>query len=149
MAILRRNPFLPSTYREWFPRGLTFRNLIEFPEFITGRYLPSMDVYSDEEDLVVKMDLPEFTSGDVDVSVDGASLTISGKHEHEEKVEEENYFRKERYAGSFTRTVSLPHEVKEEDIAANLKDGILEVRVKGAGANAAVEGKKKIPIASV
>jgi len=147
MAIMRWNALLPATYREWFPRGLFLGDLVDFPQR-SARFLPSMDVYADENDLVIKMELPEFRSEDVDISLEDSSLTISGKHEHEEKIEEKDYYRRERYAGAFTRTVPLPREVKDEDIAANLKDGILEVRVAGAAAEAAVEGKKTIPIAS-
>lgn len=143
MAIVRWNTFLPATYREWFPRRFFWSDL---GEFTLSRCWPSMDVYGDGDDLVIKMELPEFRSEDVEVSLEDSCLTISGKHEHEEKVEEKDYYRRERFAGSFARRVALPREAKEEDVSANLKDGVLEVRVKGA--SAAVEGRKKIPIES-
>ncbi len=147
MAIVRWNPFLPSTYREWFPRGLFLRDLAEFPVREAG-FLPSTDVYTDGDDLLVKMELPGFKSEDLDISLEDSCLTISGKHEHEEEVEEKDYYRKERHSGSFTRSMALPREVKDEDIAANLKDGVLEVRISGAAAEKAVEGGKKIAITS-
>ncbi|MBN2026623.1 MAG: Hsp20/alpha crystallin family protein [Actinobacteria bacterium] len=148
MAIVRwTNPFLPSTYREWFPRGLFLAGLGEFP-LHSEHFVPRMDIYSEEEDVVVKLDLPEFKAEEVDVSLEDSCLTISGEHEHEERIEEKDYYRRERYSGAFTRTVQLPRDVKEDDISADLKEGILEVRVKGAAAETAVEGKKRIPIAS-
>ncbi|MDD3718784.1 MAG: Hsp20/alpha crystallin family protein [Actinomycetota bacterium] len=149
MAIVRwTNPFLPATYREWFPRGFLLSDLAEFP-LRSEHFVPRMDIYSEDADVMVKMDLPEFKAEDVDVSVEESCLTISGKSEHEEKVEEKDYYRRERYSGAFTRTVQLPPDVKEEDISADLKDGILEVRIKGAAEKAsAVTGKKKIAISS-
>lgn len=147
MAIVRWNPFLPATYREWFPRGLLMSELVEFP-LRSEHFIPTMDVYNEGDDVMVKLDLPEFKSEDVDISLEDSHLTVSGKREHEEKVEDKDYYRRERYEGSFSRTVLLPRGVKEEDISAELKDGVLEVRIKGAAAEAAVEGKKKIPITS-
>ncbi len=107
-----------------------------------------MDVYGEGEDLIIKLDLPEFRAEDVDISLEDSVLTITGKHEHEEKVEEKDYYRHERHTGSFPRSLALPPEIKEEDIKANLKEGILEMRITGAAAAPAVEEKKKIPIAS-
>lgn len=149
MAIVRwTNPFLPAAYREWFPRGLFLGDLAEFTER-SEHFVPSMDIYGEEGDVMVKMDLPEFKAEDIDVSLEDSCLTISGKREHEEKVEEKDYYRRERYSGAFTRTVQLPRGVKDEDISADLKDGILEVRIKGAAETAsAVAGQKKIEIAS-
>ncbi|MEW6554415.1 MAG: Hsp20/alpha crystallin family protein [Actinomycetota bacterium] len=146
MAIMRWNASFPSLVREWFPRSLLLGDLAEF-RLPAARYLPSMDVYTDGGDLLIKMELPEFKSEEVEIDLEDSCLTISGRHEHEEKIEEKDYYRRERYAGTFTRTVPLPREVKEEDIAANLKDGVLEVRVAGAVAGEVTE-KKKIPIAS-
>lgn len=147
MAIMRWNASFPVAAREWFPRGLFLGDLVEFP-LRTARFMPSMDVYGDGSDLVIKMELPEFKSDEVDVSLEDSCLTISGKHEHEEKIEEKDYYRRERYSGTFTRTVQLPREVQDEDIAANLKDGVLEVRIAGAASEAVAPEKKKIPIAS-
>jgi HSP20 family protein len=147
MAIMRWNASFPSLVREWFPRTLFLGDLMEF-RLPAVRYIPSMDVYTDGSDLVIKIELPEFKSDEVEIELVDSCLNITGRREHEEKIQEEDYYRRERYAGTFTRTVPLPREVQEEDIAANLKDGVLEVRVAGAAAEAAVPEKKKIPIAS-
>ena len=71
-----------------------------------------------------------------------------GRHEQEEKKEGKEYYRRERYAGSFCHRIPLSREVKEEDIEANLDDGILEIKIKGAGERKAVSEKRKIPIES-
>lgn len=148
MAIVRwTNPFLPTAYRDWFPRALFLGELSDFlPR--SDHFVPRMDVYGEGGDLVVKLELPEFKADDIEVSLEDSCLTISGKHEREEKIEEEHYYRRERYSGAFTRTVQLPRQTKEEDVSADLKEGVLEVRVKGAAAEAAVEDRKKIPVAS-
>ena len=137
MAVMRWTDMMP-TLHNWFPFD---------PIRITG-FLPDMDVYGEGGDLMIKLDLPEFKAEDVDISLEDSVLTITGKHEHEEKVDQKDYYRHERRSGSFTRSLALPTEVKEEDIEASLKDGTLEVRVAGGAAVAAVEESKKIPIAS-
>lgn len=146
MSIVRWRPLFPVAFRDWTPRGWFWSDIDDFTLFPTFHDWPSMDVYSEKDDMVVKMELPEFKADDVSIDLHDSTLTISGRHEREEKVEDKNYYRRERVAGSFTRSVPLPGEVKEEDISASLKNGVLEIRIKGAGKS--IEGRKKIPIAS-
>ena len=116
-------------------------DLFEMPVF---KEWPSMDIYSEGEDLVVKVELPGVRPEDVNIQAEKDHLTISGKHAREEKVEEKDYYYRERFAGSFSRVIPLPKEVAEEDVKAEMKDGLLTVRVKGVGS--AITGTKKIPI---
>ena len=126
----------PRLYRWPFDGGLF--------DITTFGGWPSMDIYSEGEDLVVKAELPGVRSEDINIHLDKDSLSISGKHVREEKVEEEDYFRRERFAGSFSRVIPLPKEVSEEDVKAEMKDGLLTVGVKGIGS--AFPGRKRIPI---
>lgn len=103
--------------------------------------LPAIDMYEEGDALVVQAELPGLEKEDLEVSVSGNVLTISGKKEKEEKVEKRNYRRMERSTGSFTRSVMLPVEVELDKVTASYKDGVLEVRApmaKGAEAR----GKK-------
>ena len=144
MTIDNWNPMLPDTYRHWAPIDWMWNDFGEFPLIPSTHFYPSMDVYSEEEDVVVKMELPEVKSEDLHIELEDSCLAISGRHEREEKEERKDYYRKERFSGSFSRRIPVPREVKEEDIAANLEDGVLEVRLKGAAK--AVDVKRRIPI---
>jgi len=88
-----------------------------------------VDVYEDQDDVVVKADLPGLTKEDISVTLTGTTLTIRGEKRKEEEVKEENYYRSERSYGAFSRTVELPAEVKSEQVKARFKDGVLEVRL--------------------
>ena len=92
-------------------------------------WAPDTDVSETDDDYTISVDLPGITKKDVEVSYKDNRLTISGKREHEEEEEKKDYLRRERYRGSFTRSFTLPSEVKEEDIKARFKDGVLKVQV--------------------
>lgn len=90
---------------------------------------PSLDVFEEQDELVVKADLPGLGREDIEVTVTGSVVTIKGEKKKEEEVKEKDYYRRERSYGSFVRSVELPCEVKSEQIKANFKDGVLEVRM--------------------
>jgi len=144
MAIIRWNPF------GFPPRRVGWQGAMGWPDIGDAfgppftQWWPSMDIYSKEDDLVIKAEVPGAGQEDIDINLEDDLLTISGKRAHEEEVKEGDYYRKECAFGSFCRTIPLPKGVKEEDISARLKDGVLEVVVKGAGTSA--PPKKRIPI---
>jgi len=90
---------------------------------------PSLDVFEEQDELVVKADLPGLGKEDIEVTVTGSVVTIKGEKKKEEEVKEKDYYRRERSYGAFVRSVELPCEVKSEQIKANFKDGVLEVRM--------------------
>ncbi len=89
---------------------------------------PVMDIYEEGEEVVVKAEVPGLEKGEIDVRVAGDVLTVSGRKEKEEKVERKDYYRYERAAGAFTRSVRLPAEVELEKVSAHLENGVLEIR---------------------
>ncbi|MBI4002235.1 MAG: Hsp20/alpha crystallin family protein [Nitrospira defluvii] len=95
-----------------------------------GLRMPTIDLYEDKDVVVVKADIPGLAKEEIELMVSGDLLTIKGekKKEEEEEVKEKDYYRRERSYGSFARTVQLPCEVKGDDIKANFKDGVLEIR---------------------
>jgi HSP20 family protein len=95
----------------------------------TGGYTPRFDVKETKDAYVMKADLPGVRDEEVDVSLSGNMLTISGKKEEEHKEEGEQYYAMERTYGSFSRSFSLPDSVDGEHVAAELKDGVLTVNV--------------------
>lgn len=90
---------------------------------------PSLDVYEEKDEIVVKADLPGMNKDEIEVTVTGDVVTIKGEKKKEEEVKEKDYYRRERSYGSFVRSVELPCEVKSDQIKANFKEGVLEVRM--------------------
>jgi HSP20 family protein len=112
----------------------------------TATWAPVLDVFSRQGDLIVRAELPGIDpEKDVEITVEDGVLTIKGERRREQKTEEENYYRFESSYGSFQRSVSLPTNVKADDIAASYENGILEVVVPKAGE---LSSAKKIPVAA-
>lgn len=88
-----------------------------------------MDVYEEKNDVVVKAEIPGLTKGDVQVSLTDTTITLSGEKKKEEKVKEHEYSYSERTYGNFSRTLSLPCNVKSDKGKATFKDGILIVKI--------------------
>ena len=91
-----------------------------------------LDIYETEKEVVVKAEVPGVKKEDLQVSIQDNNLTIRGESKHEEEVKEEGYYRKELRTGSFFRSVALPVQVKEEDLAAKYENGVLTVRAPKA-----------------
>ncbi|PKM79642.1 MAG: molecular chaperone [Firmicutes bacterium HGW-Firmicutes-14] len=91
-----------------------------------------VDVRENPEAIVVKAELPGLTRDDIKVSFNDNLMTIYGERKKEEKEEKENFLRIERSYGSFSRTFSLDVPVKQDDIKARYKDGVLEITLPKA-----------------
>jgi HSP20 family protein len=87
----------------------------------------AVDVYETKEKLVVKARTAGVNKGDLDVSIADNTLSIRGTLSAGNEDQVENYFVQECYWGEFSRSIALPVPVKEEDIEAALKDGVLTV----------------------
>ncbi len=90
---------------------------------------PSLDMYEEEHDVVVKAEMPGMTKDDIEITLSDSTLTLKGEKKKEEEVKEKDYYRCEREYGSFLRTVELPAEVKTDGVKATFKDGVLEIRL--------------------
>jgi HSP20 family protein len=114
-----RRPF--SLMRpSWFPR-------LRMPEI--EEVSPSVDVFEERDEVVVKAELPGMSKDEINVKVTDDIVTISGEKKKEENVEKKDYYRMERSYGSFTRSFRLPTEVQTEKASAKFKEGILEIRI--------------------
>jgi HSP20 family protein len=120
----------------------------------TGRpWVPAVDVWETEKELVYAFDLPGVPEDKISVEFDDGALTISGERERTDEVRDEGFYRYERRFGSFSRSVGLPQGVTEDDVKADYRDGVLEIKVTkpeapkprriqvGGGETAAIEGK--------
>ena len=113
-----------------------FRELANFFESLdvngkdqltAGTFMPPVDVYEDEHNLTLKLEVPGVNEEDLDVRVENNTLTVSGERKFEKEEKEENFHRIERRYGSFLRTFRLPNTVDGEKCAAEYDKGILKV----------------------
>lgn len=109
--------------------GRTFTGGESMRPAAAGSWMPAMDVYETEESIVAKLELPGIEPGDVDVSVEDHTLTVSGTREFTSDTNEENYHRVERRYGSFVRSISLPQTADVERVSASFDKGVLTVEV--------------------
>nr|AXS01270.1 Heat shock protein (HSP20) [uncultured bacterium] len=130
--ILRRNNSLRpefEPFRSDFGRLFDDFFNLKYSRLLDSDWLPAMDVYDDAEYIYIKTDAAGFEEKDLNVSVNGNILTISGKRQEEEK-EGKNYILAERRMGSFSRSITIPVGFNQEDIKCELKNGVLTTTVK-------------------
>jgi HSP20 family protein len=109
------------------------RGLDWMREEMEPAFLPPLNVWEEGETLKVEVELPGVKLEDIDVAFEKGELTIKG----EKKVaiqESVTLHRRERLAGSFRRTMTVPWEIKTDEVSAELKDGILTVTLPKAEA---------------
>ena len=92
-----------------------------------GAWNPSVDIIENEENLVIKADVPGVDKSDINIDVDKLVLTLQGERKIEKDVEKDNYNRRERFYGKFKRAFRLPEGTDTNKIKAEFKDGILNV----------------------
>ncbi|MGH9803891.1 MAG: Hsp20/alpha crystallin family protein [Candidatus Acidiferrales bacterium] len=88
---------------------------------------PAVDILDMENEIVLRADLPGLDPKDVDIQVQNGTLTLRGERKFESDVKEDNFRRVERVYGSFIRSFSLPQSVDSEKVAAEYKNGVLEL----------------------
>ncbi|OGG51620.1 hypothetical protein A2704_02440 [Candidatus Kaiserbacteria bacterium RIFCSPHIGHO2_01_FULL_54_36b] len=89
----------------------------------------AVDIYQTPDAIVVKALVAGVQPTSIDIALTREMLTISGTREDEREVEEDNYFQRELYWGSFSRTILLPEEVDVDIAEASEKHGILMIRL--------------------
>jgi HSP20 family protein len=105
------------------------RPLFRYSEMEEMTMAPSVDIFEDKGDVVVKAELPGIKKEDIDITLTEDTITISGEKKKEEEVKKKDYYRCESSYGSFTRTFTLPSEVQTEKVKSKMKDGVLEIRI--------------------
>ncbi len=92
-------------------------------------WMPAVDVFEQDNMMVVRADLPGMKKEDIDVSVRDDMLILQGHREEEREVKGETYYGSERATGRFFRSFGLPDGVSLDEIQASYTDGVLEVSV--------------------
>jgi HSP20 family protein len=117
---------------KWDP----FRELNRLTDFMRPRWEmpasttawnPAVDIFENENELVIKAELPGMEAKDIEIGLENNVLTMKGERRFEKETKEENYHRVEREYGHFSRSFSLPAAVKEDKITAEFKNGLLKV----------------------
>lgn len=122
------------TERRPFPDFAELRHRLDqafrdFGDDTQRGWTPSVDVVKKDDRLVLRANLPGVKPDEVTINIEDDVLTVSGEHKEEKEEKQEDYVRRERLFGSFSRSMSLPSGVKAEDIEATTEDGVLEVTV--------------------
>lgn len=112
---------------KWRPFG-DLEELFEFrplqgKAFDTGK----MDMYEEDGNIVVKMNVPGIDADEIDIRVHDNHLHVSAKHEQKKEEKDKDYYYKEMSSGSFQRMVTLPSFVDESEIVAEVSDGVLTI----------------------
>jgi HSP20 family protein len=115
-------------------------------------WVPALDVWETENEIVYALDLPGIPEDKISVELDEGALTISAERARSQEESDDRFYRFERRFGTFSRTFGVPQGVGEGDVSADYHDGVLEVHVKkpeqpqpkriqiGGGAKATIEG---------
>ena len=103
----------------------------EAPEeaLTTTSFAPPVDIYEDEHNITLKLDVPGIDEKDIDVRIDNNTLTVHGERKIEKEEKEENFRRVERQYGSFTRSFTLPSSVDPGQVNANYDNGVLKIKL--------------------
>ena len=125
MPLIRWDPFrefntLPARLGGFFGRDW------ETP-MSTTTWNPSVDIFENDSEVVVKAELPGMNAKDIDVRLENNVLTLKGERHFEKETKEENYHRVEREYGTFSRSFALPAAVNGDKVSAEYKDGVLKI----------------------
>jgi HSP20 family protein len=128
--ITRWDPFrefvtLQDRMNRLFPRGPEGQD-----ESLTSTaFAPPVDVYEDEHNVTLKIEVPGIDEKDIDVRIENNTLTVHGERKFEKEEKEENFRRVERQYGSFTRTFALPNTVNHDNVQADYDKGVLKIKL--------------------
>jgi len=127
MNIIRyKTPELATWPR--FDRLSSLRDILDsaFQGYTPG-WVPALDVFEDEDKVCVQIEVPGMKKEDFDIALQDEVLTVSGERKADSEKREGESFRSERIFGSFSRSITLPSPVKDDEVTAAYQDGLLTV----------------------
>jgi len=103
----------------------------EVPEeaLTTTTLAPPVDIYEDEHNIILKIEVPGIDEKDIDVRIQNNTLTVHGERKLDKEEKEENFRRVERQYGSFTRSFTLPSSVEPGQVSARCDKGVLNINL--------------------
>ncbi len=142
-----RKAFFPHNliaHRRNVERSRRFANAFGFPGARVRPSFPAMNIWTNEDSAIVEARLPGANPEDIDISVEGETVTVAGSREPEALEDGEKYLRRERRYGKFSRTFRLPFAIEADEVQATFEKGILRVSLPRAEA----DKPKKIAVKS-
>jgi HSP20 family protein len=129
MAIVKYNPFRElRTMQDQMNRMLDMAWNSEFGEDLKdGVWQPPVDIYEDENSVVIKAEIPDVDQKDIEVKIEDNTLTLRGERKHSTEIRKESYYRVERFFGQFQRSFSLPHSIDQDNVEATCDKGVLTI----------------------
>ena len=95
----------------------------------SGTFVPAADIYEDEHNITIKLEVPGIEEKDLDIRLENNTLTVRGERNFEKEEKEENFHRVERRYGSFARSFTLPNSVDSDNAQASYENGILKIKL--------------------
>src|SRR5690242_14657258 len=95
----------------------------------TAGFAPPVDIYEDEHNIILKIEVPGIDEKDIDVRIQNNTLTVHGERKLDKDEKEENFRRVERQYGSFTRSFTLPSSVEPGQVSARCDKGVLNINL--------------------
>ncbi|MDN3513186.1 MAG: Hsp20/alpha crystallin family protein [Candidatus Brocadia sp.] len=111
-----------------FDRFFRGGDLAEFG--VAGTWVPPLDLSETADKVTVKAEIPGMDPKEIDISIQGDTLTIKGEKKEEKEEKGKNYYRMERRYGSFSRSIDLPASVDSNKVTAECKNGVLEITMQ-------------------
>ena len=96
----------------------------------TQSWVPALDVWETDNEIVYALDLPGIPEDKISVELDDTALTVTAERERTEEESKDRFYRFERRYGTFSRTFGVPQGVSDSDVQADYKNGVLEVHVR-------------------
>ncbi len=132
MNIIKWDPFELEGFPARFQRMLGERPSFSFDDkdsFAFAEWAPAVDIQETDKEYLVKADLPEVKKEDVKVQFEDGVLTVEGERKQEKEEKDKKFHKIERQYGKFVRRFSLPTEVDGARVAAEFKEGVLNVHL--------------------
>ena len=125
MSLIRWDPFrefntLPARVGSFFGKDWD-------APLSTTAWNPSVDIFENDNEVVLKAELPGMNAKDIEVRLENNVLMLKGERRFEKETKEENYHRIEREYGTFSRSFALPTAVNGDMVIAEYKDGVLKI----------------------
>ncbi|MFQ4143765.1 Hsp20/alpha crystallin family protein [Chlorogloeopsis sp. ULAP02] len=138
MALIRWQPFQEiETIRRQMDQ--MFDDLAGVNREYTTTWTPAIELEDTEDNLILRAEIPGIEGKDLDIQVARESVSIAGETRHESKTQERGYLRSEFRYGNFQRTIPLPVPIKNDQVQAEFKNGILNLTLPKAE-----EAKKRV-----
>ena len=96
----------------------------------TQAWVPTLDAWETDEEIVYAFDLPGVPEQAIEVELEGTTLTVTARRERTQNTRQDAYYRFERRFGTFTRTVGVPEGTSDGDVSATYDHGVLELHVR-------------------